>query len=170
LCASVVALPVERTVFKNLLPSFQIFSSSFRWPMALLPMIIFIGVSLPIADDLRYSISRLGLPIAFFFIYRAMSIATKQAERHENDIQESLWMSRQIDTLKEYDTLRENNNQEMLAISQELRESYVCLDKYLAANDIKAAIKHIEAQEGRLVGTTLRLFSDFPLVNAALAI
>ena len=170
-----VLLPVERIVFKNLLPSFQIFSSSFRWPMALLPMIIFIGVSLPIADDLlvhdwRYSISRLGLPIAFFFIYRAMSIATKQAEQYENDIQESLWMSRQIDTLKEYDTLRENNNQEMLAISHELRESYICLDKYLAANDIQAAIKHIEAQEGRLVGAPLRLFSDFPLVNAALAI
>ena len=112
----------------------------------------------------------LVFPSRFFFIYRAMSIATKQAEQYENDIQESLWMSRQIDTLKEYDTLRENSNQEMLAISHELRESYICLDKYLAANDIQAAIKHIEAQEGRLVGAPLRLFSDFPLVNAALAI
>ena len=170
-----VLLPVERAVFKNLLPSFRIFSATFRWPMSLLPMIIFIGVSLPIADDLlvhdwRYSISRLGLPIAFFFIYRAMSIATNQAEQYDNDVQESLWMRQQIDTLKEYDALREKSNQEMLAISHELYESYVLLDKYLAANDIKAAIKHIEAQEGRLVGSPLKLYSDFPLVNAALSI
>lgn len=170
-----ILLPVERTVFLNLLPSSRLFLSSFRWPMSLLPAILFIGVSLPIADDQlvhdwKYPLSRLAMPLIFFFVYRAMSIATNQAERNEQNLQESVWMRRQIDTLKEYDLLHENSNRQMAAISLELRESYRRLDEYLAAGDTAAALRHIESQESRLTRAPLRLFSDFPLINAALSI
>ncbi len=170
-----ILLPVERRVFQNLLPSSRFFLTSFRWPMSLLPVILFIGVSLPIADDQlvhdwQYPVSRLAMPLIFFFVYRSMSITTKQAERNEQNRQESIWMRRQIATLKEYDLLHESNSRQIAAISLGLRESYRRLDEYLAAGDTAAALRHIEAQESRFSHGPLRLFSDFPLINAALSI
>ena len=170
-----VLLPVERKVFQNLLPSSRFFSASFRWSVALLPVILFIGVSLPIADDQlvhgwRYHVSRFSLPLFFFFVYRAMSIATNRAERNEQNLRETVWMRRQISTLKEYGLLRENSNRQVAALSLELQESYRRLDGHLAAGDTAAALQYIEAQENRLAHAPLRRFSDFPLINAALSI
>ena len=171
----VLLLPVERSVFQNLLPFSRLFSTSFRWPMSLLPIIIFIGISLPIADSQlihswQHRVSRLTLPLTFFFVYRAMSIATNQAERDGRNLQESIWMRRQIATLKEYDLLQEDSNQQLTNLCRELHESYRCLDKYLATGDTEAALLHIEDQERRLTCAPQRLFADSPLINATLSI
>ena len=171
----ILLLPAERAVFQKLLPSSRLFSAFFRWPMSLLPIIIFIGASLPIADsqlvhDWQYRFARLGLPLIFFFVYRAMSIATIQAERNGRNMQESIWMRRHIAVLKEYNLLRENSNRQVTALYQEMSESCIRLDGYLAAGDTAGALRYIEAQESRLDKTPLRLFAESPLINAALSI
>ena len=171
----ILLLPAERAVFQNLLPSPELFLRSFRWPMSLFPIIIFIGASLPIADsqlihDWQYRFARFGLPFTFFFVYRAMSIASTETERNNRNMQESTYMRRQIAVLKEYSMLYERSSRQVMAIYQAMSESYERLDRYLAISDTKGALKHIETQEKRLDKTPLRRYAEFPLINAALSI
>lgn len=167
-------LPAERSVFQSILPSPRLFATFFRWPMSLLPFIIFIGASLPLADSQlfhtwQYRIARLGLPLVFFFVYRAMSIATNQAERSGHNQQESIWMHQYIAVLREYNLLHESRNRELMALWQEMEDSYNHLERYLARGERKKALRYIEALEGRLDRTPLHLFAESPLINAALA-
>ena len=160
-------LPAERAVFQSILPSPRLFATFFRWPMSLLPFIIFIGASLPLADSQlfhtwQYRIARLGLPLVFFFVYRAMSIATNQAERSGHNLQESIWMHQYIAVLREYNLLHESRNRELMALWQEMEDSYSHLERYLARGERKKALRYIEALEGRLDRTPLHLFAESP--------
>lgn len=171
-----LSLPWQRRLFLRLLPSPYLFEKNApRLPIALLPLLIFLSVSFPIADtqglhSIRIQISRFILPALFFFMYRAMSISSRQVESERQAEQISHLMKQQISTLREHNLLLEKNRQQTSEMSEQLKKEYQQLERLLDAGDADGAMEFILLRGDTLESTSIQPFSPSPIINTALSI
>lgn len=171
-----LAFPFARRLFLDLLPSPYLFSSEKKnLSIAILPLAIFIGLSVPIADtatlhSLKIQLSRISIPLFFFFVYRGMSIATKKVDEMRQEEHTLHLMKDQLKALEEYDDVLRSNQAEAVKFAQEIRKDYKILGEALESGDISRAMKLIESREKQLETTKIQAFSPHPIVNAALSV
>lgn len=172
----ILALPFARRLFLNLLPSHYLFSGEKKnLSIALLPLAIFIGLSLPIADtdtlhSLKIQLSRISIPLFFFLVYRGMSIATNEIEELRQEEHTMKLMKSQLKALREYDRVLKSSQSETLELAKSIRDDYQKLEDALTAGDVNWALKLIESRKNQLEATRVQAFSPHPILNAALSV
>ena len=169
-------LKVERKFFTRLLPASQFFEDSrLKWCISILPIAIFIGMTIAVIDvtfvvTWKERLSRLTLPILFLLMYRTLSLSTHQIITVQRQEQRAGFLSRQIASLREHNALMQKSQQEVSALRRDLDNSYRMLDGLLEAGQISTAKAYIRRQSHLLNTTSIKVFCLAPLVNAALAI
>ncbi len=172
----VALLPVELKFFTNLLPTEKIFENkSLRWPVALLPMMIFFAATISIAEVTFFSawrqkFSHVVLPICFFLIYSSLSSATRQVEEKNSREQKNRLLRRQTESMSEHNALMTKSQAEVAALKKDLAENFLATEKFLAAGEISEAMNFIRRQTKILDSTRVKTFCRSPLINAALSI
>lgn len=172
----ILTLPLARRLFVNLLPSPYLFRGGKKaFSISILPLAVFIGLSLPIADtatlhSLKIQLSRISIPLFFFLVYRGMSIATKEVDEMRQEEHTLRLMKDQFKALEEYNSMLKSSQAESLKLAQSIREDYQRLGETLDAGDVDGALKFIEARETQLESTKLQSFSPHPILNAALSV
>ena len=166
----------ERKFFTNLLPTPKFFEDkALQWSVSILPLAIFTGAAITIADVTFVStwkerFSRLFFPIFFFLMYRSMSLATHQVAEKQLQEQRTRLLNRQMESLNEHNALIEKRRQEVTALREDLSKNYRVIDDLLDAGKISEAMTYIRRQTSLLDSTQVKVFSRAPLINAALSI
>lgn len=172
----VAFLKVEQKIFVKLLPSSKLFENqSLRWCISLLPVMIFIGTTLPIVDvtfmhTWRGRFSRVILPIFFFVMYGSLSLATRQLEEKQLNAQKNFVLKRQMDSLNEQNALMQASRREVEAMEQKLADNYAEIEKLLVGGKVREAMDFIGQQTKLLDSTAVKVFCRSPLINAALSL
>lgn len=148
-----IFLPLSRKYFVNLLSSREFFElRPIGIYIAILPMIIALPHIIRIADDVLIHsdaerLSRIYLPVVFFFFYRYILNAAKnyydlqRLERSKRRLEE------QLTVLKEYNALIEENQKKFSVMRHDLRHSYNLIYVMLKSGNVEAAREHIRKQE-----------------------
>lgn len=171
----VVLLKIERKFFVPLLPSNKLFENrSLRWCISFLPVAIFVGTSIPIAEvtffpSWREKFSRIILPIVFFVMYRSLSLATRQIEEKQLSEQKNFELRRQMDSLNEQNALMQASRREVEAMERKLADNYAVIEKFLVGGKVREAMNFIGHQTQLLDSTAVKFFCRSPLINAALS-
>lgn len=149
----VIFLPICGRYFINLLPSREFFDlKPIGIYIAILPLIISSSHIIRIADGALFHsdlerLSRIYLPLVFFFFYRYILNAAKnfydlqKLERNKQLLEDRLM------TLKEYNALAEENQKKISVIRHDLRHNYNLIYTLLESGDIEAAREHIRKQK-----------------------
>lgn len=172
----VAFLKVEQKFFTRLLPASQLLEDkSLKWSMSILPLAIFLGMTIQIAEvtfvtTWQERFSRLSFPIFFLLMYRALSMSTNQIVEVQRQEQRASFLNRQMESLREHNELMQKSQQEVATLRQDLDKSYCVIDGLLEAGQITKAMKYISLQSKLLDTTTVKAFCLAPLVNAALGI
>ena len=148
---------------------------NFSWIISIFPLVIFLGTVAPMVKvtfltTWQERFSRLIIPIFFFTIYRLINIETKIFEENERRQKITKLAKQQILTLGEQNLLLKKNRKEVEELRKNLNENYTILDEYLSAEKIEKAIEYIKIQEKLLEKTSVKKYSDSPMINAALSI
>ena len=148
-----IFLPICGQYFINLLPSREFFAMRpIGIYIAILPLIISSAHLIQIADDILVHsdwerLSRIYLPVVFFFFYRYILNAAKnfydlqRLERNKQRLEDRLMI------LKEYNALTMENQKKISVIRHDLRHSYNLIYALLDSGNIEAAREHIRKQE-----------------------
>ena len=169
-------LKVERKFFVTLLPSNKFFENrSLRWCISLLPVAIFVGTSIPIAEvtflpTWREKFSRIILPIVFFVMYRSLSLSTRQVEEKQLNEQKNFELRRQMDSLNEQNALMQSSQREVEAMERRLADNYSEIEKLLVDGQVREAMEFIGRQTKLLDSSAVKVFCRSPLINAALSL
>ena len=172
----VALLKVEQNFFVNLLPSNKLFENrSLRWCVSLLPVMIFVGTSIPIAEvtflpTWREKLSRIIVPIFFFVMYRSLSLATRQVEEKQINEQKNFVLQRQTDSLNEQNALIRASQREVEAMERKLADNYAAIENLLLDGKVREATEFIGRQTKLLDSTAVKFFCRSPLINAALSL
>lgn len=149
----VIFLPICGRYFINLLPSREFFDlKPIGIYIAILPLIISSSHIIRIADGVLVHsdlerLSRIYLPLVFFFFYRYILNAAKnfydlqKLERNKQRLEDRLMV------LKEYNALAEENQKKISVIRHDLRHNYNLIYTLLESGDIEAAREHIRKQK-----------------------
>lgn len=171
-----IFLPIERKIFINILPDKMFFEDkNFSWIISIFPLVIFLGTVAPMVKvtflaTWQERFSRLIIPLFFFTIYRLINIETKIFEENERRKKIAKLAKQQILTLGEQNLLLQKNRKEVEELRKNLNENYTILDEYLSAEKIEKAIEYIKIQEKLLEKTSVKKYSDSPMINAAISI
>lgn len=171
----VALFKVEQKFFVSLLPSSRLFENrSLRWCISLLPVMIFIGTTLPIVDvtflnTWRERLSRIILPIVFFLMYRSLSLATRRVEERQAREQKNFVLSRQTESLAEQNALMQSSRREVEEMERNLADNYDAIEKFLVDGKVREAMNFIGRQTKLLDSTAVKFFCRSPLINAALS-
>ncbi|MBR4695006.1 MAG: GHKL domain-containing protein [Selenomonadaceae bacterium] len=174
-----VLLPLSRKMFLKLLPSPHLFAAKdtalSELSISLLPFAIFVGLSMPIADaemlhSFKVQLSRLSIPVFFFFIYRALSIATQKIDAKRQEEHTMTLMNEQISSLEEYNRSLQETQEQAETLSRETQKYYETLLEYLKRGEIELAKAFIKSREKQLDVSGIQSFSSSPLVNATLSV
>ncbi len=171
-------LPLSRRLFSNLLPSLPLITDkriAGRFAVSLLPLAVFIGFFLPVADDemlhsVQMQISRVSIPVFFFLMYRGMGIAIREADTLRQAEHTARLMKEQFAALGEYERMLNESRQETMALAGEIREDYGRLHDCLAAGNTAGALALIHDREDRLDAAKVQAYSPYPILNAALSV
>lgn len=172
----VTLFKLELKLFTNLLPTQKLFKSrSLRWMTALLPLLIFFGATISIADVTFFStwrqrFSHFALLICFFLIYSSLSFATRQVEKKISREQKNRLLRSQADSMSEHNALMEKSQAEFAALRKDLAKNYFEIEKLLLAGKKSEAMNFIRQQTKILDSTRVKVFCHSPLINAALSI
>ena len=145
----------ERYFFKNILSSRYIFDdrfSPYSWYSAILPLVVFIGISLPIADGIflhtfKEQILRFFIPLFFFLMYRSMSISTRQIDEQRQNEYINAMLNQQLESLKRYNLLIQENQKQIAIFRHDLRHSYRLISAMLKEGNVEEALIHIKTQD-----------------------
>ena len=174
-----VLLPLSRRMFLRLLPSPHLFAakntSLSELSISFLPFAIFVGLSMPIADaellhSFKVQLSRLSIPFFFFFIYRALSIATQKTDAKQQEEHMTELMNEQLSSLEEYTRSLQETQEHVENLSHEIRKHYETLQEYLKQGDIESAKAFIKSREKLLDVSGIQFFCSAPLVNTTLSV
>ena len=172
-----VLFPIEQKFFTNLFPSKQFFEDkSLRWGISILPVAIFIGTIMPIANvtfllsSWQGRLSRMILPLFFFIMYRSIILSTRNFEEHAQKVHLSRLMRQQLSALHEQNFLMKASNIEVEKLREDLNSAYSVIDKLIDEGKISAAMEYIREQDKLLDKTVVKKYCDAPLINAALSI
>lgn len=169
-------LPVERRVFKNLLPPEQFFETRpYGYYIATLPFIVLFSHFFLLADgklihSWQEMISRLVLPVSFFFLYRYVLLSGKEFYNHRKEIMNAKRVEEQLSFLEKRYRLALRNQKRISVIRHDLRHNYRILYGLLMDGNLAAARSHIKTQTILLDAIKELPFSKSPLLNAALSV
>lgn len=167
-------LPICGRCFVKLLPSREFFNQrTIGIYIAVFPLIIVSGHLIRLADgllihSLAERISRIYLPVAFFFFYRYIILLTnnfyamKQIKRNQERLEAQLF------ALKEYNALIRENQKKVSVMRHDLRHSYNLIYAMLESGNVAKAHEHIITQEFLLEATDFRTFCKSQMINVAL--
>lgn len=167
---------VERKFFTQILPASQLLEdTSLKWCMSILPLAIFLGTTIQIAEvtfvtTWQERISRMSLPVFFLLMYRAISISTHQVAEVQRQEQRTSFLNRQMESLREQNELMQKSQQEVGALRRDLDKNYCVIEGLLEVGQVPEAMAYIRRQAHLLDTTKVKAFCLAPLVNAALAI
>lgn len=149
----VIFLPICGSFFVRLLPSREFFDlRPIGIYIAILPLVIVSGHIIRIADDVLVHsqaerLSRIYLPIVFFFFYRYILLAAKgfyDLQRLERNKQR---LDEQLSALKNYNDNLQENQKLVSVMRHDLRHSYNLIYAMLESGNVEKAREHIHAQE-----------------------
>lgn len=144
-------LPWERKLFATILPSKNIFDNQFGWYIAILPAAIFLGSSVLMFDGYyphpaREQLSRLGIPLFFFLMYRSMSISTRQLDERNQREHVNELVNQQLESLRKYNLVMQEHQKRLAIFRHDRRHNYRLISAMLDQGQIKEAIDYVEAQ------------------------
>ena len=153
-----IFFPLFGRYFVKLLPSQKFFDSRPQGIyMAIFPFVIVLGSLIRIADDVLIHswierLSRMYLPIVFFFLYRYILAATKNFYELERTEQNKHDLEEQVKELKEYNKQIIENQKKISVMRHDLRHNYNLIYAMLESGNVEKAREHISKQENILEG------------------
>lgn len=171
-----VFMPIERRIFSNLLPPERFFAvRPYGYFITAMPFIVLFSHFLLMADgELLHSwnerLSRLVLPVSFFFLYRYVLLSGKEFYEYRKGSRNAKRIEEQVSFLEKRYRLSIRNQKRLSIIRHDLRHNYRILYGLLKAGDLSAARAHIKTQMLLLDSIKELPFSKSPLLNAALSV
>lgn len=169
-------LPIVGQYFKTMLPSREFFDLRPQGIyIALLPLVIISGHLIQIADAVilhawTERLSRLYLPLVFFFFYHYILRAAENFYDLQRLERNKKRLEAQLAALKEYNDLTQESQRQVSIMRHDLRHSYNLIYAMLESGNVAKAREHIMTQEFLLEATDLPTFCQSPPINAALNI
>lgn len=172
----VIFLPICGSYFSKLLLAREFFDlRPIGIYVALLPLVIVSGHLIRIADGVLFHsweerLSRIYLPVVFFFFYRYIILAGKnfydlqRLERNKQRLED------QLAALKEYNALIRENQKQVSVMRHDLRHSYNLIYAMLENGNLAKAREHITTQKLLLEAANVQTFCKSQMINAALTI
>ena len=151
-----LSVPLCGAFFVKLLPSRELFDLRPQGIyFALLPLIISSAHLIRLADDVfvhsqAERLSRIYLPLVFFFMYRYISGAAKNFYELQRLERNKTRLEEQLTALKDYDSLMEANRKKISVMRHDLRHNYNIINTLLEAGDNAKALEHVRKQEESL--------------------
>ena len=171
-----LAWPLERRMFSDLMPSREFFDLR---PMgiyiAFLPMAVLSGHLLLMADGRLWHswterLSRIYLPLAFFFFYRYVLVASRDFYAQQRTEETHRLLGGQLSSLEGYSRLMQKSGEQISVLRHDLRHNYRILHTVLENGDLAKAREMIAAQLAKLESVQLASCANAPLVSAVLSI
>ena len=171
-----VTLPLERRIFRNLLPP-HLFSGSHPgdWRFAILPLgLCATPLILLIDRPLMYTRTDILLRAVLFFwgvtfyqysLYAGERAAQMQSDRHANEL-----LTQQLQALEAHASLLQSRAEDVQRARHDLRHYNRLLATLLDAGEVGKARSLIEAQERELLAQPIAAYCQSPIVNAALTV
>ena len=166
----------EIEIFTNVLNfSKELFKGPLNKYITIMPLAIFVGCVLPVVTAENYTtfkeqFLRFLIPIFCFFMYRAVKISNKQFEELQNNSAISNILNHQLETLKLYETLMQDNQRQIENFRRDLRESYIQISKMLDNGKKEDALNFIYEKINLLQEQNNHFASSIPLLNAVFLI
>ena len=166
----------EIEIFGNLLWfSRELFNSPLSKYITVMPVAIFIGCALPIAGvenyvTLKEQLLRFLIPLFFFLMYRAVRISNRQLEELQKNSAVTKILNHQLETLKSYDSLIQENQKQVDSYRLYLRRNYGKISELLDGGRKNDALKFIKEQIKFLREMQNNFFTSIPLLNAVFLI
>ena len=151
-----ISFPLFKNFFVKLLPSREFFDLRPQGIyIALLPLIIVSAHIIRIADDVLVHswterLSRIYLPLIFFFFYRYILSAAKNFYDMQRLERNKILLEEKLSELKEYNELIQENRTKISVMRHDLRHSYNIIYTLLENGEVDQALEHIRAQENLL--------------------
>ena len=171
-----ILLPIERSLFRSILPSPHVFEERLSgWCFALLPLGLCATPIIALLDrPLMYTwtdrISRFFLFIWGFAIYRYTAYVGKRAEEMQRQEHTSQILAQQLQSLQDRATLMEERAQDVRRVRHDLRHYNRLLASLLDAGETEKAREVIEMQDQDLLTAPLLTYCNSPILNAALTV
>lgn len=164
--------------FSNILWfSRELFNSPLSKYITVMPFAIFVGCAVPIAGasdflSLKEQLLRFLIPLFFFLMYRAIRISNRQFEELQHNSSINNILNHQLETLKLYSSLMQDNQKEVESFSLNLRRNYRQILEMLDNDKKKDALEFIKRQINLLQESndTNKFFTSIPLLNAVFLI
>ncbi len=172
----VLLLPVEKYFFEKMAYAETIFQNRRQGKyLALLPALLGIGHFLLWHDENLWHtwderFSRLYLILGFFYIYQYVLIGTKNFNENQKVLREQELLEEQLKSLEQHNQFIAENQEQMDALKQNLREDYEQLISVLKKSDKQGVLNFLKQREDFLESTKIIRFCRSPLINAAISI
>ena len=172
----VLAWPLAHRLFANLLPSREFFDlRPIGIYIAFLPLVIISGHLLLMADDRLWHswterLSRIYLPLVFFFFYRYVLIASKTFYAHQRTEQNHQILCGQLEALEEYSRLMQKSGEQISVLRHDLRHNYRIIHAMLESGEAAKARRTIETALTKLKNVRLISYAKSPLINSVLSV
>ena len=171
-------LPMELRLFRTLLPpdALPFFRETpFRWGIALLPLLVMfmpfaLLVDLNFVHSWQERISRMALPLIFFFLYRSILHTASRYKQEMLLARRERLLLHETEFLRNYTRLMQEGQERLRILRHDMRHQYRLLYALIANGESEKAMQHIEGQEAALDATAIRPCSTLPLINAVLSI
>lgn len=169
-------LPIERHFFKDLIPNRFLFENRPQgFYIALMPTVISLGHVLLWADDrLVHSwaerISRLGLIVAFLFIWEYVLVGARIFFDHKKTLRNHKLIEAQLASLEHQNRTMQANQLQLIELRDNIRDEYQSMIELLSEGRLAEAKDYIRTRTDMLDQTKSINFCLEPIINAALSI
>lgn len=162
-----IFLPTFGRYFINLLPGREFFMRPIGIYLAILPLVIVSGHLIRLADDVLVHssmerLSRIYLPIVFFFFYRYILISAKNFYEMQKSKRNKERLADQLNDLKEYNEQIREKQTKISVMRHDLRHNYNLIYALLESGEVDKAREHIRKQEEALRGRAIIKYADEP--------
>ena len=169
-------LPVERRIFRNLLPPTLFVENSWAsWCFAVLPFGLCAAPLITLIErPLMYSwadrFTRFFLMFWGFSLYQYALYAGKRAAKSREEQHTNELLTQQLHALESQALLLENRADDVRRVRHDLRHYNRLLAALMDSGDIAMARKLIEEQDKELLAEPIAAYCKSPIVNAALTV
>ena len=148
-----ISFPLFKNFFVKLLPSREFFDLRPQGIyIAILPLIAVLAPLIRIADDVLVHswterLSRIYLPVVFFFFYRYILSAAKNFYDMQRLERSKIFLEEKLASLKDYNEWIQENRTRVSVMRHDLRHSYNLIYTLLQNGEVDKALEHIRAQK-----------------------
>ena len=172
----ILMFPVERKIFKEILPESQLLESRpLGLYISILPVVMMTGHLFLWADNQLFHswterLSRLYLLLAFFLIHKYVSIGSKLFYENQKTFLRVRLVEDQVASLDYHNTLMQDAARQIDNMRQNLRDDFLKIYQMIVNDEIDAAQKYIKQQTEKLHATKIISFCRAQLINASVSI